>query len=284
MLAQGIKIHFAHRTFSWNNEARGKAAVHCVIIGFGLQDVADKTIYEYDDIKGEPHAVKAANINPYLVDALDVILPSRTNPISSVPPIVFGSMANDGGHLLLNDIEKVALLKECPQAQKWIRPFLGADEFINNRSRWCLWLADCPPEDLRAMPSVLLRIDAVKSHRNASSRPTTIQLASTPTLFGEIRQLETSYLLIPAHSSERRPIIPIGFLSPGVIVGNANLCVPNAGIYHFGVMTSRMHMAWVKHVCGRIKSEYRYTNGVVYNNFPWPECRSDLQIANSVGQ
>ncbi len=275
MLAQGVKIHFAHRPFSWSNEARGKAAVHCVIVGFGLQEVADKTIYEYEDIKGEPHAVKANNINPYLVDALNVILPSRTNPISPVPPIVFGSMANDGGNLLLDDSEKDAILKECPQAEKWIKPFLGADEFINNRCRWCLWLVDCPPSELRLLPPILARIEAVKEIRNASSRPATKELALTPALFGEIRQPKSTYLLVPRHSSERRSIIPIGFLSPDVIVGDANLCILNAGLYHFGVMTSSMHMAWVKYVCGRIKSDYRYTNGIVYNNFPWPALQAN---------
>ncbi|NOU41389.1 MAG: class I SAM-dependent DNA methyltransferase [Methylotenera sp.] len=270
MLAQGIKIHFAHRTFSWSNEARGKAAVHCVIVGFGLQDVNNKTIYEYDDIKGEPHAVKAANINPYLVDAPDLVLPSRSSPISPVPPIVFGSMPNDGGYLLMDDSEKTTLLRECPEAVRWLRPFLGADEFINNRKRWCLWLVDCPPAELRNMSSVLARVEAVKKHRTASTRPATQELALTPALFGEIRQPKNSYLLVPRHSSERRPMIPIGFLPPDVIVGDANLCIPDAGLYHFGMMTSRMHMAWVKYVCGRIKSDYRYTNGIVYNNFPWP--------------
>jgi hypothetical protein len=283
MLAQGIKIYFAHRTFSWNNEARGKAAVHCVIVGFGLQDVNNKTIYEYDDIKGEPHAVKVGNINPYLVDAPDLVLPSRSSPISLVPPIVFGSMPNDGGYLLMDDSEKTTLLRECPEAGGWLRPFLGADEFINNRKRWCLWLVDCPPAELRNMSSVLARVEAVKKHRTASTRPATQELALTPALFGEIRQPKNSYLLVPRHSSERRPMIPIGFLPPDVIVGDANLCIPDAGLYHFGMMTSRMHMAWVKYVCGRIKSDYRYTNGIVYNNFPWPACRSDLQNANSDG-
>jgi hypothetical protein len=271
MLAQGIKIHFAHRSFSWSNEARGKAAVHCVIIGFGLQDVSNKIIYEYDDIKGEPHVVKVGNINPYLVDAPDLALPSRSSPISQVPTIVFGSMPNDGGYLLLEVNEKETLLQECPEAEKWIRPFLGADEFINNRKRWCLWLVDCAPAELRNMPPVLARVEAVKQHRSASTRQTMQELAFTPALFGEIRQPKSSYLLVPAHSSERRSIIPIGFLPPEVIVGNANLCIPDAGLYHFGMMTSRMHMAWVKYVCGRIKSDYRYTNGIVYNNFPWPE-------------
>lgn len=270
MLAQGIHIHFAHRTFRWSNEARGKAAVHCVIIGFSRTTPTHRVIYEYDDVGGEPHATIATNINPYLVDAPDVALPSRRTAICDVPSIVFGSMANDGGHLFLDSAEKQALLAECPTAARWIRHFLGADEFINNIPRWCLWLKDCPPSELRDMPAVLARVQQVKAHRAASSRPATQALAATPTLFGEIRQPSSRYLLVPRHSSERREFIPIGFLPPEVIVGDANLCIPDATLYHFGIMTSRMHMAWVKYVCGRIKSDYRYTSQIVYNNFPWP--------------
>lgn len=270
LLAQGMHLQFAHRTFQWSNDAKGVAAVHCVIEGFGAVDLPGKVIYHYDDIKGEPLAVAVKNINPYLVDGPNVVLPRRSSPICAVPAIVFGSMANDGGHLFLNASEKAALLVECPAAVKWIRPFLGADEFINNIPRWCLWLTDCPASELRAMNAVMVRVQKVKAHRLASNRTTTQKLAAVPALFGEIRQPTSGYLLIPCHSSERRALIPIGFLPPEVIVGNANLCMPNAQLFHFGVMTSTMHMAWVKYVCGRIKSDYRYTNQIVYNNFPWP--------------
>ncbi len=277
LFARGVKIHFAHRTFQWNSEARGKAAVHCVIIGFGLGDVADKTIYEYEDIKGEPHAVKAANINPYLVDAPDVALQHRRTPISHVPLISFGSMPNDGGHLLLSDEEKNALLMADPDAAPWILPLLGADEFINKLRRWCLWLINCPPNILRNLPEVSKRVAAVKAHRLASNRATTKELAATPALFGEIRQPSGNYVLIPRHSSERRLFIPMGFLTPDVICGDANMCVPDATLYHFGVLTSAMHMAWVRAVCGRLKSDYRYSAGIVYNNFPWPDAPTDAQ-------
>jgi hypothetical protein len=270
LIAQGIKINFAHRTFKWSNEATGNAAVHCVIMGFSHTNSKSKTIYEYEIVNGEPLALEAKNINPYLVDAPDVVLPSRRTPICNVAPIVFGSMANDGGHFFLTDTEKEQLLSECPDAAPWIRPFLGADEFINKIPRWCLWLKDCPPTKLRKMQPLMERVQKVKSLRAASTRKATQELASTPTLFGEIRQPETQYLLVPCHSSERREIIPIGFLEPEVIVGNANLCIPNAKLFDFGVITSRMHMAWVKYVCGRIKSDYRYTACIVYNNFPWP--------------
>lgn len=251
--------------------------MHCVIIGFGAAMPQRRMIYEYDAVDSEPHATLAANINPYLVDGPDVALPSRRTSICAVPPIVFGSMANDGGHLFLDETEREELLRDCPAAAKWVRPFLGADEFINNLPRWCLWLKDCPPAELRAMPAVMARVEKVKAHRAASSRAATQALAATPMLFGEIRQPESEYLLVPRHSSERRDIIPIGFLSPDVIVGDANLCIPDATRFHFGLMTSRMHMAWVKYVCGRIKSDYRYTNSIVYNNYPWPESPTEAQ-------
>jgi hypothetical protein len=270
LMAQGVKINFAHRTFKWSNEASGNAAVHCIIIGFSHANSTLKTIYEYEMVSGEPLAVTAKNINPYLVDAPDVVLPSRRTPICNVAPIVFGSMANDGGHFFLNDQEKEGLLSVCPEAAPWIRPFLGAEEFINNIPRWCLWLKDCPPAVLRKMPPIMERVQKVKTLRAASTRKATQELAGTPTLFGEIRQPESPYLLVPCHSSERREIIPIGFLRSEVIVGNANLCIPDAKLFDFGIITSRMHMAWVKYVCGRLESRYRYTAGIVYNNYPWP--------------
>ena len=279
--AQNVHTHFAHRTFRWSNEASGNAAVHCVMIGFGLSIPTQRVIFEYENLNSAPHATAANNINPYLVDATDVFLPFRRTSICPVPPIVFGSMANDGGHLFLDDAEKASLLAQCPSAAPWIRPFLGADEFINNIARWCLWLQDCPPATLRAMPAVMARVQKIRALRAASSRPATQALAATPTLFGEIRQPEGRYLLVPCHSSERREIIPIGFVQANVIVGNANLCVPNASLFHFGIMTSRMHMAWVKYVCGRIKSDYRYTSSIVYNNFPWPDLSSNQPLAQA---
>ena len=270
MLAQGIKIHFAHRTFSWSNEARGKAAVHCVIIGFGLQNVADKIIYEYPDIKGEPHAVKANNINPYLVDAPDVVLESKTKPICSIPDMIYGSKPTDGGFLLLEENDRKNLIKAEPEVEQWIKPFLNADEFLNNTKRYCLWLVDCPPQTLRTMPEVLRRVDSVKAMRVASVDAMTNKDANTPTLFQKIRQPKTNYLLVPAHTSENRAYIPLGYMPPDVICGNANFTIPNAELFHFGVLTSTMHMAWVRSVCGRLKSDFRYSAGIVYNNFPWP--------------
>ena len=202
LLAQGMHISFAHRTFQWSNEAPGKAAVHCVIIGFGRAVVKQKQLFEYTDIKGQPHRIAAGNINPYLVDAADVVLPTRRDPLCNVPSIVFGSMPNDGGHLLLSDEEKNEFVMLEPKAKDWIKPFLGAEEFINNSLRWCLWLVDCPPSALKAMPHVLKRVQTVRNIRAESTRKTTRDLAATATLFGEIRQPKSNYLLIPAHSSE----------------------------------------------------------------------------------
>ncbi len=272
LLDAGVRIYFAHRTFSWTNEAKGKAAVHCVIIGFALHDTNNKMLFVYDDIKGEPHALKANNINPYLLDAPSVVITSRNAPIGNVPEIKFGNMPNDGGFLFLNQNEKDELIRLEPQAEKYIKSFLGADEFLNNIPRYCLWLVDCPPNELRAMPLVLKRVEAVKQIRQASSRKTTVKLAETPTLFGEIRQPKQGhYLLVPRVSSENRHYIPMGYVSSLVISGDANLTIPNATLYHFGILTSTMHNAWMRTVAGRLKSDYRYSANLVYNNFPWPE-------------
>lgn len=271
LLQRGVQIQFAHRTFQWMSEAKGKAAVHCVIIGFGLQEAVHKTIFEYVDIQGEPHAVSVKNINPYLVDAPNFLLTSRRKPISPVPEIMFGSMPNDGGYLLMDDFEKHKLLKKEPSAEKFIRPFMSAKEFLKNEQRWCLWLVDIEPNELRYLPEIMRRVQAVKQSREASNRPTTRELAAFPTLFGENRQPTSHYILIPRHSSENRYYIPCGFFEPNYIAADSCLFVPNATLYHFGILTSIMHNAWMRTVCGRLKSDYRYSAGIVYNNFPWPE-------------
>ena len=270
MQRMGMHIHFAHRTFQWSNEASGKAAVHCVIVGFGPQDPAVKTIYEYEDIKVIPHAVPAKRINAYLVDAPDVLLNKRRTPICDVSEMTYGSKPTDGGHLLMDDLEKNALLAVEPQAARWIRPFLGAEEFINSKQRWCLWLANCPPKELRQMPEVMKRVQAVKEMRTTSSDKQTQIDAGTPTLFQKIRQPSSNYLLIPLHSSENRQYVPLGFCNSETICGNANSMIADATLYHFSVMTSAMHNAFMRFTCGRLESRFRYSNTIVYNNFPWP--------------
>ncbi|MBX2980316.1 MAG: class I SAM-dependent DNA methyltransferase [Flavobacteriales bacterium] len=279
LLAQGIKIHFAHRTFRWNNEARGVAAVHCVIIGFADHDTPKKRLYSYSDPKAEPLVEVVDNINPYLVAGRDVLIPSRSKPICNVPEIVFGSMPNDGGHLIIEDDAKREFLKQEPGAKKFVHRFVGAEEFINGLDRWCLWLKHASPQELKAMPLVLERVTKVKAHRSSSKRGATQKLASTPTLFGEDRQPNSSYIIIPSVSSEKRPYVPIGFMPKDVIASNLCLVVPGAKLFHFGILASAMHNAWMRAVAGRLESRYRYSNKIVYNNFPWPSSPTAAQRA-----
>ncbi|MBE9262040.1 class I SAM-dependent DNA methyltransferase [Microcystis sp. LEGE 00066] len=272
-----IKIHFAHRTFSWSNEAKGNAAVHCVIIGFGLEDIDNKRIFDYADIKGEPTERRVRNINPYLVEGSDLVILSRRKTISSVPEINFGSMPNDGGHLILSQSEKEELVKNEPDSQKWIKPLLSAKEFLNNEDRYCLWLTNIQPQELKKSKIIASRVEQVKLTREKSNRESTRKLSNFPTLFGENRQPKTSYILIPRHSSENRKYIPFGFFSPDYIASDSCLFVANADLYLFGILTSAMHMTWVKYVCGRLESRFRYSNTIVYNNYPFPENITDKQ-------
>ena len=242
-----------------------------MIIGFGCDAPGERTLFDYDDIEGEPHAIKATNVNPYLVDAANVVLPDRGAPISPVLPIAFGSMPNDGGNLILSDEEKRELLKEEPAAEPWIRRYVSSREFIHDIPRWCLWLVGMPPADLRALPAIGRHVAAVRKEREQSTRPETRALAAFPTLFGENRQPRSRYLAIPKTSSERRAYIPIGFLPPEVIANTELFTIENGAPYHLGVLSSSMHMAWVRNVCGRLKSDFRYSAGIVYNNFPWPD-------------
>lgn len=272
LFSQGIHIRFAHRTFQWSNEGKGVAAVHCVIIGFGLHEATQRKIFDYGDgIKGEPTAIAARNINPYLVDAPNVLITPRRTPLGSVPEMVNGSKPTDGGSLLMSNSEMLELLQIEPEAKRWIRPFLGAEEFINNIPRWCLWLKGIAPAELRAMPHVMRRVEAVKAMRLASTDAQTLKDAATPTLFQKIRQPSQPYLLIPSVSSENRHFIPIGYLPPEVIVSNLVYAIPNATLFHFGILNSTLHNAWMRTTCGRLKSDYRYSNTIVYNNFPWCE-------------
>ncbi|MBS0414551.1 MAG: class I SAM-dependent DNA methyltransferase [Proteobacteria bacterium] len=270
LLGQGVHIHFAHRTFSWTNEARGKAAVHCVIVGFGLQDRPGKVIHEYADIKGQPLAVPAANINPYLVDAPDVVLPRRSKPICDVPEIGIGNKPIDDGNYLFTTTERDAFIAAEPAAAQWFRRWLGADEFLNGYERWCLWLGDCPPAELRAMPEAMKRVQAVKAFRLASKSAPTQKLAATPTRFHVENMPTAPYLVLPEVSSERREFIPFGFEQPSTLCSNLVKIAANATLFHFGILSSTMHNAWVRAVCGRLESRYRYSAAIVYNNFPWP--------------
>ena len=267
---RGVKIHFAHRTFSWQSEAKGKAHVHVVIIGIGLKDIEGKRIFEYHDIKGEPSAIPASNIAPYLIEGSDITIQNRTRSLSDVPVMSFGNQPIDGGHLILNYNEHQDILTKYPEAVPYIRKYVGSDEFINGHERWCLWLKDATPDILRKCIFLRERIERVRNFRLSSKRSATVDLASMPSLFAFISHKETDYLLVPSVSSERREYIPMGFMPRDVIASNLCLIVPFATPYHFGALTSAMHMAWVRQVCGRLKSDYRYSAKLVYNNFPWP--------------
>ncbi len=266
----GIKINFAHQTFKWSNEARGKAAVYCVIIGFSLSDRSTKKIYQYAAVTGEPKETSVNQINAYLIDAPLLFIQKRNKPICTVSEMVFGNMPNDRGYFSLNAEERKTLIAENPEIEELILPFMGADEFINNIPRYCIWLKDISPTKYEKSKAIMTRIKNVREARMASDREATRKLAEFPALFGEIRQPETDYLLIPRVSSERRKYIPIGFLGKDVIAGDSTLVIPNAALYEFGIVTSSMHMAWVRYVCGRLKSDYRYSASIVYNNYPWP--------------
>lgn len=278
MLKRGVRIHFAHRTFQWSSEARGKAAVHCVIIGFALQDVEEKRVFDYEKPQAEPHEIKVIRINPYLLDAPDILVRARSTPLCGSQIMINGSIPADGGNLILNPDEKDSLLINEPQAKEWIRPFIGADDFINRLERYCLWLADCQPDQLRQMPLVLQRVEAVRMMRLASQKAATQEKAKSASLFTEIRQPKSgNYLAFPRTSSENRVYIPIGFIPASTIAANDIQMVPEAGIYEFGILTSSMHMAWVRVTCGRLKSDYRYSAKLTYNTFPWPQTQTGKQ-------
>ncbi|HTO35612.1 MAG TPA: DNA methyltransferase [Flavobacterium sp.] len=273
----GIKIHFAHRTFKWSNEAKGNAAVFCVIVGFANYDTANKSIFEYENIKGEAHEVKAKNINPYLVDAKDILIEKRTKPISKVPKMSFGNMPLDGGNLLLSNEEKNEFIAREPEAEKFVLPLISAYEFLNGKSRWCLWLVDANPNELKQMPEVLKRVELVKKFRLDSVAPSTQKFAATPTLFRD-RNRPKTFIVVPRVSSERRPYIPFGFFDENSIVSDTCMSIPDGTLYHFGILMSKIHMTWVKYICGRLKSDYRYSKDIVYNNYPFPKEPSEKQI------
>jgi hypothetical protein len=266
-----IQIHFAHRTFQWNNDAPNVAAVHCVIIGFAqVAPPPVRHLFDYATPKAVPQEREATNINAYLIDAPNVLVNSRRTPLANVPPMLFGSMPNDGGNLLLNEEEKNNILAEFPDAARWIQLCLGSREYLNGLDRWCLWLDDAPPEALRQIRPIINRIEAVRAYRLASGRAATRKLAATPNLFAEIRQPVGEYLLVPKVSSEDRSYIPIGFMPPDVIATDLCFVIPDADRYLFGLLNSSMHMAWVRNIGGRLKSDYRYSTTLTYNTFPFP--------------
>ena len=259
-----IHIDFAHRTFRWDSEASIKAHVHCVIIGFSVAENREtKRIFTAERYQ------EAQNINPYLMDAPTIFIESRKKPLCDVPAITKGCQPTDGGNLIIEASEIKEFLEKEPNAKQYIKKLVGAREFINNQERWCLWLVGISPAELRKMPLVMQRVEKVREMRLNSSDAGTRKLAETPTLFRETYNPK-SFIIVPSASSERRKYIPLGFLGEDTISTNLNLIIPDATIYHFGILTSNVHMAWMRAVCGRLKSDYRYSKDVVYNNFPWP--------------
>ena len=274
-----IKIHFAHRTFKWGNEARGNAAVHVIIIGFSNFDISDKKIFEYENIKGEAHEKRVKNIGPYLVEGKDIVVIGRSKPICEAPKMSWGNKPVDGGWLIFSEIEKNEFVAKDPLSIIFFKPLISAKEFLHGESRWCLWLVDADPTILQERASILERIKLVKEVREKSIDLGARNLATTPGLFRD-RNNPDSYILIPAHSSENRKYIPLGFFVKGNIPHNSCQIIPFGTNFHFGILSSEMHMTWVRYVCGRLKSDYRYSKDIVYSNFPWPETPSDLQKFN----
>jgi hypothetical protein len=275
----GVIINFAHRTFKWSNEAKGVAAVYCVIIGFSFVDNPKKELYDYPDIKGDPFKLIVKMINPYLVEGKTIFLVKSNKPISAVPKLIRGSIPYDDGHLLMTEEEYKQLFFTDPTATKFVRRYGGSQELIRNKWRYCLWLVNADPTALKNSSFVLSRIEKVRKFRESSSGQTVKSKAYMPSLFGDLRQPAGEfYLLIPRHSSERRKYIPIGFISQETILADSAYGLPNATLFHFGVLTSEIHMTWVRYTCGRIKSDYRYSKDVVYNNYPWPLNPSEKQM------
>ncbi len=273
-----LEIAFAHRTFAWGSDARGVAHVHVVIIGLTRRDQQPvvKRLFSYDDIRGDPTESKHNALTPYLFDASTVrdrhlVVEETARPLCAIPPLIIGSKPIDGGNYIFTAEEKHAFLTSEPNAANYMRPFIGSEEFINGRERWILALEGAPPHELRSMPTVMERIAAVKQLRLKSKSVSTRQLAETPTRFHVTVIPDRSFLVIPKVSSERRDYVPIGWLEPPTIPSDLVFVLKDADLWHFGVLTSRIHMAWLRHIGGRLESRYRYSIGIVYNAFPWPD-------------
>ena len=262
----GVHIDFAHRTFRWDSEATIKAHVHCIIVGFSFSNENNKKVI-FDD----EQIIEANHINAYLIDTDDVFVSSRTKPLCDVPPLLTGSQRIDDDTYMFTTEEKIEFIKKEPSSERYFRIWYGADEFINNRPRWVLYLGKCTPAELRSMPKCMELVEKVRAYRLSSTRTQTLKAANYPNRFGLEVIPDGDFMIVPVVSSERRRYIPLGFMKPDVMCSNQVNLIPDATIYHFGVLTSNVHMAWVRTVCGRLKSDYRYSKDIVYNNFPWPE-------------
>jgi len=271
-ILQSCQIIFAHRTFRWDSESNEKAHVHCVIIGF-----ADKNLPHEKFIFDGDKKISAKNINPYLIDAPNILIQSRSKPLCDVPKLITGNAPIDGGNLILSEDEKNILIKKFPDAEKFIKILLGGEEFLHNKKRFCLWLVNANPSEIKKIPPIFDRVKKVREFRLNSKRISTKKFAETPQLFAEIRPTIKNFIAIPQVSSEKREYIPIGFLDENIIPTNQLKIIPNANLFHFGILSSKVHMIWTKTVCGRLKSDFRYSGSVVYNNFVWCEPTENLR-------
>lgn len=265
-------INFAHQTFKWNSESTDTAAVHCVIVGFSLKERKEKKLYTYRKVNESASVQVVDHISPYLLPGGDGFVTAQKEAICDVPKMNFGNQPRDGGHFVLNEKEYQEILKQDPKIEKWIYPYIGADEFIKGKKRWCIWLKKAQPDDIQASRILYNKVTAVREFRLASKAKTTNGYAKVPQLFAQITQPDdTDWLIVPRVSSERRRYVPIGFMSGQMISSDAVQIVPNATLYHFGILTSNVHMAWMRVVCGRLEMRYRYSKELVYNTFPWPQ-------------
>ena len=264
-----LQFDFAYRTFRWDSESTKKAHVHCVIIGFSYaQKNADKNPQKFIDNKGMKHLAK--NINAYLIDAPNVFVESRKKPLCDVPSIGIGNQPIDDGNYLFKKEEMDDFLKLEPKAEKYFHPWYGSQEFINRRPRYCLWLGDCNPKELLQMPHCLERVENVRNFRLSSKRKSTVKIADVPTHFQTENMPKGNYIVVPKVSSQNRRYIPLGYMDDSVLCSDLVFLIPNTTLYHFGILESNVHMAWMRTVAGRLKSDYRYSKDIVYNNFPWP--------------
>lgn len=265
LLSEGLIINFAYRSFVWSSEAKQKAAVHCIIVGFSVFSRHSKYLFD-----GKHHRI-VANINPYLVDSVNTIVYAQRKPFNSIPQMVYGNKPVDGGNLIIEKDEYPNFIDKEPGAKKFIRRYVGATEFLHNSERYCLWLKGASPKELASMPLVMQRITKCKETRSNSVAPSIRKFAETPTLFAQITQPDGKpYIIVPAHSSSSRRYIPLGFVGPDIISSNAVFIIPDATLFHFGILMSNVHNAWMRTTCGRLKSDYRYSKEIVYNCFPWP--------------
>ena len=263
--AYSVHINFAYQTFKWSSESSTQAAVHCVIVGFATFNRSKKWLFT-----NGTNGKKVFNISPYLVEGNDIFVVAAKNSLQGMPKMNFGNQPRDGGYFVIQEDEYSEILKKEPELEKWLRPYIGADEFIKGKKRWCLWLKDASPKDIMNSKILSEKVEAVREFRLSSKAKTTKGYAKVPQLFAQITQPDTDFLIVPSVSSERRRYVPIGFATSETVASNAVQIVPNATLYHFGVLTSNVHMAWMRAVCGRLKSDYRYSKEIVYNNFPWP--------------